>query len=444
MMKDSLKWVYGVVGAIALVGCGGGGGGRTPLPPPGPDRSIPTVVLGDPAAISLSFITGQGRRAPGSLTAVVGSQQFANSVSDVTPTLDQSTFPQMFLGLDRYSINTRTWAATVPADQGSKLFSQFPLEIFSLEQEDDFGNLQPLTTQEPALLVEPPLNLDLRIFRGRYSTVQVALDDAILNFDFGSGQLIFDQALFEFRNYDPRFNAVRSFISDYVAFDLTHADPALRPTMTNGLPADMVLFSGDGIAMSQGFGFDGSFELLSPIRVEQGIIRLGAVIGGVKTNGTYSLLELDPRDLDGLAKITSLAGPWRTHRDVFKSVPPFAMVAFPSSDDDFTQWLVLWKQNADGDVTDMWQGVIRYVDLGSSAPTSGTFQLWPISQIDDADAANEVTGTVSNLVSTPNYETVNGQRVLTGYSVRRGEFDVTNTNDRFNFPLQGGFVVFRK
>lgn len=443
-MKDSMKWLVGVVGLVVLSGCGGDGGGRIPPPPPGPDRAVPTVVLNDPAAVTLTFITGQGRRAPGSLTAVVGAQFLQNDVNDVIPKLDQTNFPDLRLGLDRYTVNSRTFAATIPDDAGSKTYREFPLEIFSLEQEDDFGQLEPITFNPPALLVEPPLDLDLRLFRGRYSTIQVNLDDAIINFDFGTGQVIFDRFLFEDKNYDQLTGSVRSFLADYVAFDLTQADDDLRPSMSDGTPADMVLFSGDGIAVSQGFGFDGSFELLSPVRVEQGIIRLGTVIGGVRTSGVYSLLELDPRDLEGLTKITSLAGPWRTHKEAFKAVPPFATVAFPSTSDNNVQWLVMWKQNADADVTDMWQGVVKYEDAGNLPPTRGTFQLWPIAQIDDADASNEVRGTVSNIIATPNYAIINNVRVLIGYDVRRGDFDVTQSNALFNFPLQGGFVVYRK
>lgn len=444
MMKDSMKWVVGLVGAVVLAGCGGSGDGRTPPPPPGPDRSVPTVVLGEQSAVTTTFITGQGRRAPGSLSAVIGHLQYQNSIDDVIPKLDQTVYPDMILGLDRYTVNSRTIAANVPSDQGSKLFREFPLEVFSLLQEDDFGNFNTITTSAPALLVEPPLNLQLRLFRGRYASVQMSLDDSILNFDFGLGQVIFDRTLFEDRNYDFRTGAITSFIGDYVAFDLSAANVDVRPLMSNGTPADMVLFSGDGIAMSQGFGFDGSFELLDPVRVEQGIIRPGTVIGGVKTAGIYSLLELDPRDLDGLLKITSIQGPWRPHKDVFKAVPPFAMVAFPSSDDNFEQRLVMWKQNADGDVTDMWQGVVRYEDAGSNAPSQGTFQLWPIGQIDDADPANEVQGTVNNLISNPNYETINGQRILTGYTVVKGEYNVTAQSAPWYFPNQGGFVVFRR
>lgn len=443
-MKDSLKWVSCLVGLVALAGCGGGFDGRTPPPPPGPDRSTPTVVLKNEAAVQTIILSGQGR-APGSLSAVIGSNIYQNSIDDRIPKLDQTIYPDMVIGLDRYTINSRTIAATLPVDTSSKLFREYPLEIFSLIQEDDFGNFQTITGAPPALIVEPPLALDLRIFRGRYSNVQYVLDDAMLNFDFGTNQVIFDRTLFEDRNFDFRTGALTSFLGDYVAFDMTVAPINLRPLMSTGIPADMVLLTGDGIALSQGFGFDGSFEVLDPVRIEQGIIRPGTVIGGVRVAGTYSLLELDPRDLTNLTKITSLQGPWYTHKEVFKNIPPFAMVSFPHSDDGLEQQLVLWKQNPDGDVTDMWQGVLRFEDNGQNAPVKGSFQLWPVSQLDDADPANEVKGTVGNLQTVPNYETINGQRVLTSYTVLKGEYDVSQTNDLFaGMPKAGGFVVFRK
>lgn len=442
MMKDSMKWLLCAFAAVFVAGCGGSGDGRVPPPPPGPDRSAPTIVLGNTAGLTTTFISGQGRRAPGSLIAVIQRIAYQNNVDDIIPVLDQSTFPELKVELDAYSINSRTFSVSVPGDQGSRFMTQFPLEVFSLEQENDFGGTDLLTQNPPALLAEPPFDIQLRMFPGRYSSVQVNLDDAILNWD-GFG-VTFDRDLFIFRNYNEFTNTMTSFLSDQISFDLSAMPAEDRPLMTNGDPAEAVLYSGDAIAMSRGFGFDGSFELLDPVRVEQGIIRPGPILGGVQAPGTYTLLELDPRDLEGLTKITALQGSWRSYKSVMTDFPVYSMVAMPNSGDDDRQTLLVWKHNPDGQITAMWQGTLRYTVAAGTPPTTGFFSLWPIGQIDDADAANEVKGFVSNLITRPTYATVNGRRVVVGYDVLKGDYNVTETNPLFPFPLQGGFAVFRR
>lgn len=420
------KWLILLAVLVAIVGCGGDNTGINTTGTTGSTRTAPIVNLGDNGEIQFVVVSGQGRRAIGSNIAILKLVQFIDDEGEYVPTLDQSTFPEMKVQLDGYTVNARSFAVAVNPSQGFRFFNEFPLEINSIQQVTATGT-QTVTTLFPAYLTDTPFDLAMTVFSGRQTSVQINLDDAMVTVgQSGIDTVAFvDENLFIDRNYDIRNDAIRGFMSDYVAFDLTNMPVDKRPTLGSAETADMVLFSGDGIAQSAGFATQGSFELLDPIHVEGGIITPGPILGGSQAPGSYQIRETDPRDLLAIAQLTALQGPWKPFTSYLTNIGTYNMITFPNSDGDLDQQLVYWVMNSEGKITDLYQGVIRI----NASLNGGTFSMWPIEQVDDASVANEVDGTISGLQN------------ISGVT-KRGNWDVTSGN--FPYPKLGAFSVFRK
>lgn len=440
-----IKWSVLVVSAIVLAGCAGGGGsavGGTGGGTGGGDRGLPTVNLSEFGEIQVVYVTGQGRRDVGSQIVVLQNILFQNDDNDFVPSQEQGPFPDVRLQLDGFTLNARSFTKRFRPGESSKTWTQMPFEIAAMEEVIAGGQTIPLTSQIPAYVEPQPFDAIVTAFPGRQTSVQINLDDAIVRFDNQEG-VVFDRQLFEEKNYDVTLNSIRGFLSDYVGFDLRNMSVNARPNLLNsfdqpvGGKADYVLFSGDGIALARGFETPDSFQLLDPIRIQNGIIRPGRQIGGQEAPGVYTLEESDPRDLTGASKLTALQGIWRDHTSVLGNLGTFVMIAFPNSTDDADQQIVLVGRSAagaGGRIVSMWQGRMRYND----SRTSGEFTAWPIDQVDDADARNEITGTVTNLLvaTDPNGEDV----------VRSGQFSVSGGSGlaAYNLLRTGQFVVFRR
>lgn len=420
------KWLILLAVLVAIVGCGGDNTGINTTGTTGSSRTAPIVNLGDNGEIQFVVVSGQGRRDIGSNIAILKLVQFIDDSGQIVPTLDQSTFPEMKVQLDGYTVNARSFSVAVDPSQGFRFFNEFPLEINSIQQVTATGT-QTVTTLFPAFLTDTPFDMDMSVFSGRQTSVQINLDDAMVTVVQSGIDTVaaLDEQLFTDRNYDVRTDSIRGFISDYVAFDLSIMPVDKRPTLGSGQTADMVLFSGDGIAQSSGFASEGTFELLDPIHIEGGIITPGPILGGSQAPGSYQIRETDPRDLLAVAKLTSLQGPWRPYTSFLTNLGTYNMITFPNSEGDLDQQMVYWVVNSEGKITDLYQGVIRINDTKSG----GTFSMWPIDQVDDASVANEVDGTISGLQN------------ISGVT-KRGNWDVTSGN--FPYPKLGGFSVFVK
>lgn len=434
------RWWLGAlaIGAMAvLIGCGGRDArSGVIIPGDGEGRLVPTFVLNEPGTVSTFFLSGQGRRQQTSQIAQIRQFRYESSAGDFIPDLDYIVNLPLRIKLDEYRDNDRRYTVPVPPGRSFRAFDLLPFEVFAIEEVDANGVITPLTSTSPAVLADPPFPLRLAVFRGRTTSVQINLDDAILSFDPARG-VLFDTALFEVRNLDVQTGTIRGFFSDYVAFDLSDMPDSERPELSSGLFADRVLFSGDGICISRGLGPNSEFEFLNPVLIEAGKIFGSVDIGGVPSGGTFNLLEDDPRELNDLnipelAKLTALKGTWRPHNQAIISRDIVTAVAFPNTDEAFLtpgelveQQFVIYQENRAGRVNAMWQGVVRYEG------TRGEFSVWPISQVDDADAANRVDGVVENL------------QYLNGVVVN-GDWRVTSANQRWPFPLRGSFGVYRR
>ena len=207
------------------------------------------------------------------------------------------------------------------------------------------------------------------------------MNDAIASMESTAVGPVFDRNQFTLENYSPLSNKVESLFSDYVAFDISSMSAADRPNMKNAAEAEKALFSGDAISISAGFGAFGTMQILDPIldpavSQDQGVINEPIIIGGIPTEGVYTLFEPDPREInpiDGI--IVSLQGRWRPYTQVLTGMGNFAMIIFPSSrsfdtgnvdissnpifeNEEFTA--VYIARTNTGNITALWQGPARF------------------------------------------------------------------------------------
>ena len=81
------------------------------------------------------------------------------------------------------------------------------------------------------------------------------------------------------------------------------------------------------------------------------------------------------------------------------------------------------------------QSILLVLDLSAL-----TLKAYPIDQIDDGDASNEIDGTLSDL------KDKNGAATSVPTLVREGRYTLTNGTGSVpaNFKTSGRFIVFRK
>lgn len=433
-----------LVVAGALVGCGGsqnaggstggtgggGGGGNT--------RSRPTIVLGNSASLQTVYLSGEDRRGRGTnQVAAISQVRYANGLTDVVPDGSQTTLNEVRVKLDAYTMNTFRYAVGFNGEK-SRGFSQHPFEIARMYEVQPDGSLQPLTgAGSIAFTPAVPFDVNVRVFPGRTSTLTMRVDDAMITYSNTLGRVVFNSDLFITTNYSPVYNSITSSFSDYVAFDISGLANSERPTITNsGNPAEMVYFSGDGIAISEGMGEVSIFELLDPVAIKSGKVSTGPLIGptGQQQQGA-NLFVLDDED-PSATKVTSLVGTWKPFSDVIIPNGAVTAVAFPSSREtnsttDIEEQQFVVFSTSGGNITAMWQGQVFYNTGGD--PTKGTFRLFPVDTIDDAVPSNQISGTVTNLVLSND-----------GF-VMSGDWDVVGVPPgNWPFPTSGGFSVFRK
>jgi hypothetical protein len=247
-------------------------------------------------------------------------------------------------------------------------------------------------------------------------------------FDDGSGTVQFNVAEFQLRNLDPQ-GFINSFFSDYVAFDISNMPTSERPQLTTGEFATRVYFSGDDTAISAG-GQSGKFEVLTLDATQPIMGSYGPqnVLQG--TPGTYNLEQVDPTDLSGISRITSIHGIWRDLNTVITGVSDFEMITFPKNADTAEQDLVI-VQRSGGVITGLYFGFVNFDER--------KFRAYPIKNVVDASAEGELTGTVTGLM------TANGSSTVSLDSTRYGQysFDAGQTLPA-GFQNTGTFIVFRK
>ncbi len=412
-------------------GCGGGGGnggggaaggGANPVP-------APTVVLADAAGLAFTIVTGQGRRAPGSLVAILNNLNVRNDEFDVAATDKTITAT-----LNSYALYSVSDLFQITAGDAFKQFALFPMVISSLEGEDVNGNVVSWSGN-PGPFTET-FDADILLARGRDAVIQVVLNDGTMpgTIDI-NGDLDFDRTQFEIENYSDNLK-IESLFSDFVQFDLTAMAGADRPEFVRGGvldgPVDTVMFSGDTMAFSQGSDTLDTLMMLHPLidpftTTDRGILVSPTVVGGVPADGSYTLFEPDWSLIDPTQGIiVSLQGRWRPYTQVLAGIGSYMMVVFPNSRNDTENFTAVYiARDVNGDITDLWYGPARF-----SGPNEGEIRL---TRIVDALAGVEVDPAVG---------TISGYQA--NGATGTGTFTFAGVPVDFPFPLTGNFRIFRK
>lgn len=425
----SLKnWVFAFVAALIVMGCGGGGGGNGGAGG-GPgggggttgDSTIAAAVPAGPGQMSVVFLTGQGRAA-GDLSATIRRVFFEDNLGVVETQLS----PHRVLNLGEYTVQSIPLNVPMSSTQNGRSFNTFSLDVDKVRVDNGDGTFTEHPTTGVAISgATNQFPLEARSLLGRSSAIQIYLDDATISVTGGGVQ--FDKALFESQNLSPLTGSIPSFLSDFVGFDISNMPN--RPRLSNGLTATKVMFSGDGIGLATGSS-NGAFEVLTPDDSIEGVYAAPQDIPGTAIPfGTYSLVQPDPRDLTGTAKITALQGIWYEYGRVFNGIGTFEMITFPSSRDEEVQDLIAVVRNDSGVITNFYFG---FVDLAAK-----DFALYPLSNVVSGDVDGEITGTLNSLQGVGDTNTP--------ANVRSGRF-AFNAGQALpaGFRQTGRFVVYRR
>ncbi len=455
-MRALRNWAF-LFAAVALAAAGCGGAGSTTSSGGGggvvPDTSTPQVLLTNkPGQIELAYLSGQARStfALGDTVGTIGISQFKDSAGR-TVTVSLQDPPKVQLnGYQNqiFRINADVATITEP-DTGSalssRLFQNYRLQVTEIKQDAGSGFVASTDIRG----IPDGYLAGIRLFPGRYTTQPIFLNDAMFTLttpDDGSAPFYaFNSSVFDDANGLTLRPRLQSFLSDYLAFDLSAMSAASRPNLSTtgaaaGEAASRVYFSGDGYSLSQG-GARGVFEsinrtnfdptnadanLISGRFAPPGSLGVGAPADGVSTPGTYSLLQNDPSDPDLLAQIVSLQGIWRNYQDRITNLGDTAAISFPSTRDDDQQDIVFVKHDSTKKITSMYYG---YVDFGTSQ-----IKLYPIQNITTGSIAGEVTAEVASTLTRAGNVTTSSQ------AIRKGTYRGLNLP---GFPATGTFAVYR-
>lgn len=464
------KWVAATLIGVALVGCqggnggvsggsggtgGGGGGGGTGGGGGGGVTLAPVVALPDTKShVSLTFLSGQGRRSPGSLYAEITGMTLTGNGSDVVPpnlAIDGG-LPFIRTQLDGYTVNKASFtqdlapfSSSTSSKTGEKVFQNLDIFLNKMYQENTDGSLSALGTP-PTL---PTFDLLAKLFPGRYTNITTYFNDSEFTID-STGAITFDEPAWEVENFKSGLTMLRANLSDFVSFDISGLAAADKPSMSAGTKADKFMVTGDQTGLGSGFGTDGSFDLVDEGFITAGVLTKPVVIGGVggpdTANGTYNVTEPDPRALPpDVALLSAVQGIWRPFDKLINNLSGTAMIVFPSSHDTADQ-VVAVKLDTAGKVTALWFGTVTF------SGNTGNFTMYPVSAASTLDKTGvpTVNGTVSvtnSFTWTPLDKNGNPITLLgtpiTNKSPLGGTFAATGTPASWPFGASGSFLVFR-
>lgn len=434
--------------ALTFAGCGGhggGGGGGGVVPPPGPGLSraqVNQAALNTPGRVEVTYNTGQGR-AVGSPTAVIKRLFFEDNtygLGDGRNTCETQLLQGISMQLDGYtsqSIGVDVPMSGFSEPLHSRSFDRFNLEIAKILVQNDAGGLDEFTGAGGGPILSgtnSEFDANVRAFPGRRTSVQIFLDDATLNHD--GSNLVWDAIRFADLNYEPIDLVVKSFMADYLAFDISNVPN--RPQLSAGGFATRVYFSGDSIAISGPLlGGAQPFEVLTPVGVQEGLFNPPVNLPNQTIPfGTYTLQTIDPTSLPNIAKITSLQGIWREYTNLvdqskalIKDVGDFEFITMPQSGDGDTQDLVILQLNSSKQIINMYFGEVDF--------NTYTFLAWPIDQVSPAGVNGEISGTIYNTVDR------NGNTDNTVRRIRSGLYSITGGTIPIGFNTSGRFIVYR-
>jgi len=421
------KWAFlSAVAAVAVIGCGGSNGGSNPTGGTDgtPGTNVTVNLNRNFGRVEFAYISGAGTTAPGDLTAISGNAE----LEDQFGTVRQQLGNQVFSPLAQYTfqfgaINVPFTGPSVPPDLDTRLFESFRVSFVGFDEE---GNSQRLAFVNPI-----DVSARIRTFPGRRSGVPIYLDSDMFETQSVDGvtSVLIKPESFLARNNEET-GGLRSILSDFVAFDLTGMPEADRPQLSNGQPAGRFLLSGDNYAITDANPQQGGIELLTSEVSEPipGTYVAEKTIGSTNTPGTYQLLQPDPTDLTGIAKIVAFRGEWKDQARAFSGMGNFEVILFPSSKDDEMLEAVAVVRSGN---------VVSNLYFGFANLDSGELTLNPIKNLVAGTTDGEITGSVSN------FRTRNGGGTVLPSAVRTGTFNLTGGTLPAGFSGSGTFVVYR-
>lgn len=419
-------WILFVAGAL-VVGCAGGvgnlssttggtttgtTGGSTGTT--GATRSVPSVNLPSTSAeVRISFLSGQGRRLPGSLSAQLRVIRLRIGGTDIIPSLFNGTTDGVNVQLDGFTTNKYGFTQDLGA-AGSKNYQFLSFDITKMYEEQFDGSYTELFSGSFPI-ENLPVNMPL--IPGRQSTINVYLNNAAVGFSNIFNEPSFDLNEFNLENALTGSNRIEGFLSDMVAFDISAV--GTRPNMDSGGAADKFMISGDSMGIARSAGFDGSFDLFSPNFVESGVTTNPVQLPDGVAPGTYNVLEPDPSVIPpAIVRITALQGTWRDVNSVITNLGTTGMIVFPTTRVGEEDMAIAYVRTG-SQVTGMWFGKATITANG------GTTTMWPIDQITVAEGSRTggFTGTFSNLTKVGGV-TKDGDFTLTGAPAELGSTGV--------------------
>lgn len=470
-----LAWAFAAA-AVVVIGCGGGGGGSssngstngtTNGTTTGSFVKLPSNA---PGQVAVSFLTG-ALRSPNDMTAVISRVVLRDAFGEVEKPIN----PDLRLLLNGYT-HQISYVSAITTN--SRFFTNFLLQVDRVEFDNGSGtDVYPPSGTQPLVEVEYPASI--RALPGRMTSVVVRLDDTM--FDLAAATLeppepIFQDDLWRLANLEENpvqgIDTLNGTLADYVMFDLSGMSSLDRPQLSGGGAAGKVYFSGDFAAVSSG-GNSGTFEVLTPLGFRSGnftgIVNLPNPTGNSLPFGTYFLTQPDPREPDPETanQITALQGIYYQLADVVGGLSSFEMISFPRSRErevldnqsgqnvlrELSAQDVILIQRSGNTITQMYFGEI---DFGTNLGDPATIRAYPIGQIDDGDAMNEIEGTVSGFkdvngnaisisVGDPNVRATNIQKIGSGtFTLQSGTDVIYGGPLPSGFPSTGRFLVFRK
>jgi hypothetical protein len=419
-----------------------------------------------PSLLQYVFLTGAGR-AGETETALVRNMQVQDNIATEISDLSERTLT--------LNLNQSQMLSTNIGMKGSpsRLFERVTLNVLNYTNATSTGS----QTFNAVTNLPATLNSYIRLFNGRQVHVPMYLDPETINPVAAPGggpdTAVFDGNWFDLINrIEGDSVAIRSYLSDYISFDVSSLPAADRPVLSQGLgSANRIFFSGDSYALGTGDPANGGptgapFETIFPAGQDASVIgRHSAPAtlpnGGASsvTPGSYTTLNVDPTDVSTTdpvlaRKITSFQGIWKPHFQqrlnptsgaleelgYLKNMHSFEAISIPSSDDDEQQDIVFFNQtitnNANGTKSTRVTGIMwGYLNL-----TERKFYLFPIKNIPDSNAFTNRDGEISGDITA--LYTESGASTLSPQRARYFGFSFTGANG--GFANTGKIVVLRR
>lgn len=426
-VNDLKKWGLFFLAAGVIIGCGGGGGGGgTSTTTTSTGSAVPSSVsssLAGTTTVNFNYLTGSGRSVPGRISVTLGQSGLSNDVGTYFSAID----PNRSLLLNGYTEQNVPFTPAGVPPANSTHFDSLYLNLKELDGDPLDGGPTVTIGPDPAFFTKF-YPADLRIFPGRFTNVDIFLDDSMINQSPGGNYSFNEDNFLAINTAEAQGNSTfTGTLSDYVRFDLSGG--VAVPRLSDNTPSGSLFVSGDGFALGSP-GSDGNLEAYTPaLQITKGIFRSANLPGGTPAPGTYTLLVANPGDQNGNSTTPSRQGPYRDPGLVFSNLSTFEVFTFPNGQDTAVQTIVFVAWDANLKVSNLYYGTANL--------TAGTFSAYPVNQITSVNKSGVISGTLTNLFDAGKVTPIDAP------STREGTFTITGGGTPAGFKSTGRFLVFR-